>query len=351
MHSTRTSSGVAQDGRLEGRGCQARSRIQQRVFCSVQACNLESFLGRYDHVDEPGFWVQTANGIREMQRDHLLHRDGACQARRKVRLRWRLCRACRCERVDTSCFAMLVALACSEICLHLSALLPNLLTGFSHFFLPLPPLPLLPLFEREPLPLLCRSWLTLTCTASTCIAFGSVHVLRALLRWWSRYGVTGTSPVDWYSCHASTKNSVGVPCLHKKFRVWWHRLWAWPTLAKPTLANFSVSVFLLNFLVVLFLWCCCVVLLCCCTQHPKTQTLNLGEGADPSGPTLRAPLVLGLALLFMVVVVVAGLDFPGPPSAGPPSTGPPPPDRPKFHFFFSLPPPFRSFCVSLGVFS
>ena len=56
---------------------------------------------------------------------------------------------------------------------------------------------------------------------------------------------------------------------------------SWPTLAKPTLANFSVSVFWPNFLVLL-LWCCCVVLLCCCLvllcvvapnpQKPKSYT-------------------------------------------------------------------------------
>ena len=78
----------------------------------------------------------------------------------------------------------------------------------------------------------------------------------------------------------------------------------------------------------------------CCAQLPKTQTLNL---AWESGPALRGPT----CVVVVVVMVVAGLDFPGPPSAGPPSAGPP-----KISlFFFPFPPPFRSFCVSLGVFS
>ena len=99
--------------------------------------------------------------------------------------------------------------------------------------------------------------------------------------------------------------------------------------------------------------CCCFVLLCvvvcCCAQPLKTQTLNL---AWESGPALRAPLVLGLALLWLWLLWLLLVDFPGPPSAGPPSTGPPPPDRPNISlFFFPFPPPFRSFCVSLGVFS
>ena len=42
------------------------------------------------------------------------------------------------------------------------------------------------------------------------------------------------------------------------------------------------------------------------------------------------------------VVVVVGLDSAGPPSAGQPKISP---------FFFPFPPPLRSFCVSLGVFS
>ena len=94
------------------------------------------------------------------------------------------------------------------------------------------------------------------------------------------------------------------------------------------------------FCCVVVIVCCCFVLLCvvvcCCAQPQKTQTLNL---AWESGPALRGPTCSGFGVV--VVVVVAGLDFPGPPSAGPPLHDPPPPDRPKF----------RSFCVSLGVFS
>ena len=69
---------------IDWAGCQARSRFQQRVLCSVQACNHENFLGRYDHVGEPGFCLPrrlTVNGIREVYRDPLLQRDGACHAR------------------------------------------------------------------------------------------------------------------------------------------------------------------------------------------------------------------------------------------------------------------------------
>ena len=56
--------------------------------------------------------------------------------------------------------------------------------------------------------------------------------------------------------------------------------------------------------------------------------------------------------MVMVVVVVVGLDSPGPPCARPPDAGPPSAEPPKISlFFFPLPPPFRSFSVSLGVFS
>ena len=88
-------------------------------------------------------------------------------------------RACRCERVDTGWLAILVTLACSEIRLHLSALrlLVSLLLAVSAFTFKLagrfiiflfalasllglalaPPLPPLPLSDRDPLPLPCRS--------------------------------------------------------------------------------------------------------------------------------------------------------------------------------------------------
>ena len=62
----------------------------------------------------------------EVHRDHLLYRDGTRhgtnRTRRTARLRGRLRRACRRERVDTCWLAILVAFACSEIRLHLSAL-------------------------------------------------------------------------------------------------------------------------------------------------------------------------------------------------------------------------------------
>ena len=108
----------------------------------------------------------------------------------------------------------------------------------------------------------------------------------------------------------------------------------------------------------MLLFCCCVVLLfsvvvvcvvvCCCAQPLKT--LNL---AWESGPALRGPTCSGFGVVVVVVVVVAGLDFPGPASAGPPPPlDPPSAGPPKFSlFFFPFPPPFRSFCVSLGVFS
>ena len=50
--------------------------------------------------------------------------------------------------------------------------------------------------------------------------------------------------------------------------------------------------------------------MCCRVKHLKTTKPCLGERVAP-------PLVLGLALLWLCCVVVAGLDFPGPPSAGP----------------------------------
>ena len=56
----------------------------------------------------------------------------------------------------------------------------------------------------------------------------------------------------------------------------------------------------------------------------------------------------------VMVVVVVGLDSPGPACVRPPSAGPPtpPPDRPKFRFFFPSPALiFRYFSLSLGVFS
>ena len=48
--------------------------------------------------------------------DHLLHRDGARQTRCIARLRRKLRRACRCERVDNCWLAILVTLACTSFC-------------------------------------------------------------------------------------------------------------------------------------------------------------------------------------------------------------------------------------------
>ena len=95
--------------------------------------------------------------------------------------------------------------------------------------------------------------------------------------------------------------------------------------------------------VVVLLCCCVVVLLCCCCVVVLLSCCRC-------------------VVMWFCLVVVVGLDSAGPPSAGPPSAGPPsagppsagPPSAgpPKISlFFFPFPPPFRSFCVSLGVFS
>ena len=77
-------------------------------------------------------------------------------------------------------------------------------------------------------------------------------------------------------------------------RLWPDRLWPnrlWPNLA--------LLVFWPNFLNPK-------------NPNPKDFFRNLGEGADPSGPHPSGPTCSGFG-----VVVVVGLDFPGPPSAGP----------------------------------
>ena len=81
---------------------------------------------------------------------------------------------------------------------------------------------------------------------------------------------------------------------------------------------------------------------------PKTQTLNL---AWERGPALWRPTCSGFGVVVVVVVVVvAGLDFLGPLSAGPPLHWTRRTAQ-NFALFFPSPAPFRSFCVSLGVFS
>ena len=105
----------------------------------------------------------------------------------------------------------------------------------------------------------------------------------------------------------------------------------------------AVVVLLLCCFVVLFccvVVCCCGVLLCCCAQPPK----------DPK--TLPGPHLFWvwrlLWLWLWLLLVWTSLDHlpPDPPSTGHPSAGPP-----KISlFFFPFPPPFRSFCVSLGLF-
>ena len=120
---------------------------------------------------------------------------------------------------------------------------------------------------------------------------------------------------------------------------------SWPTLAKPTLANFSVLVFWPNF--VDGGYCCCVVavvllLLCCCFVFVVVVVVFV---------------VVVVVVVWFCLVVVVGLDSAGPPSAGPSSAGPssagpPSAGPPKISlFFFPFPPPFRSFGISLGVFS
>ena len=113
---------------------------------------------------------------------------------------------------------------------------------------------------------------------------------------------------------------------------------SWPTLAKPTLANFSVSVFWTNFLNPK-------------SPNPQNRNPNLEDGAEPSRTHLSGLTHSGFGVVVvMVVVVVVGLDFHR--TLLPQDPLPPPPDRPKFRSFFSLSRlKFRSFCVSLGVFS
>ena len=63
-------------GIIDWAGRQARSRIQQRVFCSVQALNHESLLGRYDHVDVPRlFRLRRLTAVETRDKHHLLQRD------------------------------------------------------------------------------------------------------------------------------------------------------------------------------------------------------------------------------------------------------------------------------------
>ena len=77
---------------------------------------------------------------------------------------------------------------------------------------------------------------------------------------------------------------------------------------------------------------CVVVLLCVvvCYCAQPLKALNL------AWETGRGPTCSGFGVVVVVVVmVVAGLDIPGPPST-PLHWTPPPPDRPKFRSFSSL---------------
>ena len=70
--------------------------------------------------------------------------------------------------------------------------------------------------------------------------------------------------------------------------------WSWPTLAKPTLANFSVSVFWPKFLVLLLLLCCCVVCVVVVVSlrgtHPSAPPFGGLTFSRFGPPTLRGPL-------------------------------------------------------------
>ena len=91
------------------------------------------------------------------------------------------------------------------------------------------------------------------------------------------------------------------------------------------------------------LLCCCVVVVRCCCSLLLLLLLLLCCCCCCCSLLLFVVVVV-LLLLFRVVL---GLDSAGPPSDRPPSARPP-----KISlFFFPLPPPFRSFSVSLGVFS
>ena len=125
-----------------------------------------------------------------------------------------------------------------------------------------------------------------------------------------------------------------------------------PTLTKPTLANFSVLVVWPNLLYPksrnpkdpkthILTW----------TPNPPYPNRKPGDGARPFGPTLRSlPRIRGHTQNGLACTpFYPAPDHPTPDS---PPPDPPPPDRQKFRFlFFPLPPQFRSFCVSLGVFS
>ena len=94
----------------------------------------------------------------------------------------------------------------------------------------------------------------------------------------------------------------------------------------------------------------CVV----CFVWVKADCGQSNFGQSNFGQSIFGQSIFVCCCLFVVVVVrvggvVVGLDHP-PPDTPPPDT--PPPDRPKFRaFFFRLPSPIRSFCLSLCVFS
>ena len=93
------------------------------------------------------------------------------------------------------------------------------------------------------------------------------------------------------------------------------------------------------------LFCCVVVLLCPTPKNPNPKPC-LGERAGPSGPHLFwVWRCCGCGCCGCCWFGLPWTTF----RRTPPPLDLPPPNRTKFRYFFPLPPPFRSFCVSLGV--
>ena len=96
--------------------------------------------------------------------------------------------------------------------------------------------------------------------------------------------------------------------------------------------------------------CCCCVLLCVCafsplSARPPLRRTTLFVTALPQDQFHRTPLCVST----VCVLVLPRPSSPDRPSATPPKDRPSA-GQPK-RFFFPFPPPFSSFCVSLGVFS